>query len=355
MVRDNRKSRRRHNVAQRMGLRFVRTAKKLRRRSKQMVMLAADSFGMPAALFLAIALRTGSLESGLHVSPWLYVTVVLASVPLFVRVGLYRAVVRFLGAQAAVVIIGGVLFSAAAVATLSAVTFGNQVPPEAFVIYFALAVLYVGATRFGARELLRLRTNSTEPVVIYGAGSAGAQLSYVLAANSRFRPVALIDDNITAQGVRVHGLRVLPPSMLPELRRRHGVDLVLLAMPSATRRRRSQIIETLTAQDLRVQTVPDIGEIVSGRARLEEIRDIDVHDLLGRDPVPPNAALLGACIRAKSILVTGAGGSIGSSSAARSWDSRRAAWCCWRCPNSRCMRSSASCGRSTCATAIASS
>ncbi len=87
---------------------------------------------------------------------------------------------------------------------------------------------------------------------------------------------------------------------------------MFLALPSASRRRRSEIIEKLTAQGFKVQTVPDISEIVSGQARLEEIRDIDVHDLLGRDPVPPNPALLSACIRGKSILVTGAGGSIGS-------------------------------------------
>jgi FlaA1/EpsC-like NDP-sugar epimerase len=121
-----------------------------------------------------------------------------------------------------------------------------------------------------------------------------------------------VDDNSKLQAVRVNGFRVVPPKDLIELRRKFGVRLVLLAMPSATRRRRSEVIDSLTAQGFKVQTVPDIGEIVSGKARLEEVRDIDVHDLLGRDPVPPNEALLGACVRGKSVLVTGAGGSIGS-------------------------------------------
>jgi FlaA1/EpsC-like NDP-sugar epimerase len=110
----------------------------------------------------------------------------------------------------------------------------------------------------------------------------------------------------------VCGLQVYPPDKLLELRQERGVELVFLALPSASRRRRSEIIEKLTAQGFKVQTVPDISEIVSGQARLDEVRDIDVHDLLGRDPVPPNPALLSACIRGKSILVTGAGGSIGS-------------------------------------------
>ena len=102
------------------------------------------------------------------------------------------------------------------------------------------------------------------------------------------------------------------PESLLDLRRQRGVQPGVSRLPSASRRRRSEIIEGLTAQGFKVQTVPDISEIVSGQSRLEEIRDIDVHDLLGRDPVPPNAALLCACVRGKSILVTGAGGSIGS-------------------------------------------
>jgi FlaA1/EpsC-like NDP-sugar epimerase len=128
----------------------------------------------------------------------------------------------------------------------------------------------------------------------------------------QFRPVAFIDDNVAGRGMQVFGLDVYPPEKLIDLRRRYSTSLVLLALPSASRRRRIEVIENLTAQGFKVQTVPDFSEIINGRARLEEVRDIDVHDLLGRDPVPPNPALLDACVRGKSILVTGAGGSIGS-------------------------------------------
>ena len=109
-----------------------------------------------------------------------------------------------------------------------------------------LAMLYVGASRFGARELLRLGSVSGEKVVIYGAGVAGAQLCLSLATNTQFRPIALLDDNLAAQGTRLNGLKVLAPDRLRDVRRRHGVKLVLLAMPSATRRRRGEIIESLT-------------------------------------------------------------------------------------------------------------
>jgi FlaA1/EpsC-like NDP-sugar epimerase len=292
--------------------RIVRNARVMGRRYKQLMMLAADVVAMPAALLTAFVLRFGTFQLEARPSVWLCAATVATTVPVFTRMGLYRAVIRFLGIHAAVAIALGVAFSTVAIAALDQFVLRDSVPIEIFVIYFVLALLYVGGSRFGARELLRLSGGSAERVAIYGAGAAGAQLCSSLATSSQFRPVALVDDYVALQGARVGGLRVLPPEKLRELRRRHGVKLVFLALPSATRRRRSEIIELLTAQDFKVQTVPDIREIVSGKARLEEVRDIDVHDLLGRDPVPPDGALLGACIRGKSILVTGAGGSIGS-------------------------------------------
>jgi FlaA1/EpsC-like NDP-sugar epimerase len=275
-------------------------------------MVLTDIVAMPAALYTAFSLRYGTFLHDQPVSNWLYFATVATTVPIFIRMGLYRAVIRFLGIQAAIAIGLGVAISTLAIAALDRFGLGGAVPGEVFAIYFVLALLYVGASRFGAREILRLSNATAEPVIIYGAGAAGAQLRVSLTTNAQFRPVALVDDNPAMQGVRVGGLRVMSPDRLAELSRLHGAKLVFLALPSASRRRRSEIIDSLGAHDFKVQTVPDIREIVSGQARLEEVRDIDVHDLLGRDPVPPNLALLGACIRGKCILVTGAGGSIGS-------------------------------------------
>jgi FlaA1/EpsC-like NDP-sugar epimerase len=275
-------------------------------------MLATDALALPAALWTALALRPGVEMPGNPPLEWLYVAAILTAVPVFIRIGLYRAVIRFLGVQAALLIGSGVTVSTVALAAINAAFYRDAIPIQAFAIYFALALLYVGSTRFGARELLRLGHRNSERVFIYGAGNAGAQLCSSLMTRGAFRPAAFIDDNPALAGARVFGLKVYTPAQLGELRARFGTSLVLLAIPSASRRRRSQVIEALTSQDFKVQTVPDIGEIITGQSRLEEIRDIDVHDLLGRDPVPPNAALLGACVRGKSILVTGAGGSIGS-------------------------------------------
>ncbi len=291
---------------------LVRSAKYLGRRSKQLIMVLADVIAMPAALWTAFLLHAGSAPGHQESYSWLYAASVLVTVPAFVRLGLYRAVIRFLGIHAALAIGVGVSVSTISLVAINYLLMDSSVPLAVFAIYFALAVLYVGGSRFGARELLRLGNFSAAPVAIYGAGSAGAQLCASLLTSQHFRPVAFIDDNKKSHGARLCGLKVLGSEDLLELRRRRGVGLVFLALPSASRRRRSEIIEALSAQGFKVQTVPDISEIVSGQSRLEEVRDIDVHDLLGRDPVPPNAALLSACVRGKSILVTGAGGSIGS-------------------------------------------
>jgi FlaA1/EpsC-like NDP-sugar epimerase len=297
---------------QRQAATFAMGASQLQRRSKQLLILAADIIAIPAALWTAVALRFGTPDHPLASQAWLYPAVLLATVPVFVHLGLYRAIIRFIGAQAIMAIFAGVTLSTALLGGLNALFFENAIPLEVLVIYFVLASLYVSATRLTARELLRLANPGAERVVIYGAGVAGAQLCTSLAASTQFRPVGIVDDNLAMHGIQVRGLKVLPASRLGELRRRHQASLVLLALPSATRRRRSDIIDSLTSQGFRVQTVPDIAEIVSGRARLEEVRDIDARDLLWRDPVPPYPALLSACISGKSILVTGAGGSIGS-------------------------------------------
>jgi len=282
------------------------------RRAKQLVMVLADMLAMPAALWTALSLKFGTFDHDSPATRWLYLASVASTVPIFVRIGLYRAVIRFMSARAVLTIGFGVAISTVAMWLLNEFVLGDPVPSEIFVIHFVLALLYVGSTRFGAPEMLGMGNVKWERVILYGGGAAGAQLCSALSTGGQFRPVAMVDDSIKQHGVRVNGFRIYGSERLPELRRKHDANLVLLAIPSATRHRRSEVIGSLTSMGFKVLTVPDIREIVAGKARLEEVRDIDVHDLLGRDPVPPNASLLSACIRGKSILVTGAGGSIGS-------------------------------------------
>ena len=276
-------------------------------------MLVADAIGIPFVLWFSIALRLGRLDHHVPGTEWIYAAALLASVPVFIRMGLYRAVVRYLGPKAVFTVATGVTTSVLILSLLISVWPQRAVPIGALVIYWALALIYVGGTRFIVRGLLNFRWSSgTQRVVIYGAGSAGVQLATGLARSARFHPVAFIDDSASLHGSTVNGLEVFSLTALPDLIRDEGVSAVFLALPSQSRRRRQEILKALEPFSLLVQTIPDYGDILAGNAKVEDVRDVDVGDLLGRDPVPPNPRLLDACIHGKVVMVTGAGGSIGS-------------------------------------------
>ena len=185
-------------------------------------------------------------------------------------------------------------------------------PLTALAIYWALALLYVGGSRLLARQVLVLRPRESERVAIFGAGEAGARLASSLYAGRDFLPVAFVDDNRSLWGSVIHGVEVYSPDQLADLVKIYDIRRVLLALPSVNHRRRREILASLEPLALHVQTVPDIGDIVVGHARVEDIREVDASDLLGREPVPPDPRLFDACIRNKVVMVTGAGGSIGS-------------------------------------------
>jgi FlaA1/EpsC-like NDP-sugar epimerase len=151
-----------------------------------------------------------------------------------------------------------------------------------------------------------------EPVIIYGAGSSGMQLLAALQSGDQYLPVAFVDDGHKLLGSTVHGVRVYGPNSLYELVEAFSVRQILLAIPSATHAERKEILNKLEHLPVHVKTVPDLFDMVSGKVGVDEIRDIDIEDLLGRDIVPPDPELLGACIKSRSVLVTGAAGSIGS-------------------------------------------
>ncbi|WP_412767129.1 polysaccharide biosynthesis protein [Dasania phycosphaerae] len=158
----------------------------------------------------------------------------------------------------------------------------------------------------------RLQKLQKEKVIIYGAGTSGLQLANALFQGQDYQPVAYVDSNQALQGSVLQGLRVYKPSKLERLIRKHGVTKLLLAMGHATRAERAEILRSIEPLAIQVQTIPDMADVVSGRAKIEEIKDIELEDLLGRDPIAPNNELLDAIIKGKVVMVTGAGGSIGS-------------------------------------------
>jgi FlaA1/EpsC-like NDP-sugar epimerase len=296
--------------------RLVSEVVHLPRQMKKAVMIIADGICLPSMLFLAISLRLGTMDHIYVLGAWPYAVALLTAFPVFIRLGLYRAIVRYVGGKAIRTVLTGVSLSTVMMFAVDYFLWnGDTIPYAALVIYWALALIYVTGSRVLVRYIVFSYGNKTqmrEPVAIYGAGDAGAQLSSLLLTEGAFEPVAFFDDKHALQTGHINGLTVYPPSELQRVIDDYAIRRILLAMPAASRRRRQEILATIGSHGVRVQSMPELSDIVSGRSRIDELRDVDVNDLLGRDPVPPKPALFSSCIEGKSVMVTGAGGSIGS-------------------------------------------
>jgi FlaA1/EpsC-like NDP-sugar epimerase len=287
----------------------------LPRGTKRLIMLSADAVAIPTALWAALALKFDRLDPSLERTFAYFVVAVGSALCFFGMFGLYRAIIRFVGPKAMLTVLAGVSLSVLVLAGFDRFVASHQIPLSAFGIYWALALLYVGGSRFVARYLFLQRFgagHAAARVAIYGAGNAGARVCSVLRGGPDFEPVAFIDDKKSLQGNNINGVRVYGSDSLLDLVQRRRIDRVLLAMPSASRRRRREILTQLEPLGVHVQSLPNLSDLISGKAQISELCDVDVSDLLGRDPVPPQPKLFGSCIRGKCVLVTGAGGSIGA-------------------------------------------
>jgi FlaA1/EpsC-like NDP-sugar epimerase len=282
------------------------------RTAKRLTMVTADLIVVPAALWAAFALKFDSLSVGFERNLSFYVAVAASSTLIFAASGLYRAVVRYIGMQVLMSIVAGVSCSAIVLWGIGATPLAPSIPVSVVAIFWLIALVWVAATRIIARwALTPLRADETR-VVIYGAGDAGAQLSMALSSGRQFVLLGYADEKRSLQGTLMNGVPVISPEQLPGFVKRYRVERILLAVPSASRRRKADILRRLESLNLHVQSVPDLRDVVSGRAKVGELREIEAADLLGRDPVPPDRQLLDECIRGKSVMVSGAGGSIGS-------------------------------------------
>jgi FlaA1/EpsC-like NDP-sugar epimerase len=287
----------------------------LSRRSKRAIMIGADAVMLPLALWAALVLKFDKLNFSIADHWDLFAVGTVAAILIFSALGLYRAIIRFIGPQAMAVVLVGMVLSASTLAIYDRIGGHSQIPLSALAIYACLALLYLAASRFIVRYMFYYGVNGraeTTRVAIYGAGEVGAKLCSVLRDGGEFQPVAFIDDNHGLRGSRISGIKVHTPAQLPSLVKELQIGRVLLATPGATRRRRREILETLEPLGIHVQSLPDLSDIVSGKARFDELQDVDVGDLLGRDAVPPDSTLFDRSIRGKCVMVTGAGGSIGS-------------------------------------------
>ncbi|MEG0007291.1 MAG: nucleoside-diphosphate sugar epimerase/dehydratase [Aeromonas sp.] len=237
--------------------------------------------------------------------------IITISIALFVRLGLYRAVLRYVSFRVLWTISLGAFLSTCFF-VMAAFYFDVFLPRTVSVIYLSFLVLLVGGVRLFFRALLNTTRLARTQVLIYGAGSSGRQLQVALLQGNEFYPVAFVDDDPAKQGCVIQGCTVYNSTELPILIDHHGVQKILLAMPSSTRARRQEVINALEPLSCEVLSIPGMADLVNGSARIDQLKEVSIDDLLGRDPVEPVSHLLEANIKGKIVMVTGAGGSIGS-------------------------------------------
>lgn len=288
----------------------------LSRSVKLLLMMLADGLMIPTALWFSFALINASFFTDqLNQFSNSFIFAALSSVIIFYKLGLYRTILLYMGLQSALVILKSVSIAALALAAFIYAFTPSEIPGTILPIFWMIALLLVGGSRFLAKIVLQNLIQNfrpKEPVVIYGAGSSGMQLAAALNNGDQYMPVAFVDDSRALIGSTVNGIRVYSPASIYELVENFSVRQILLAIPSASHAERKEILNCLEHFPVHVRTVPDLFDMVSGKVGVDEIKDIDIEDLLGRDIVPPDSQLMGACIRGNAVLITGAGGSIGS-------------------------------------------
>ncbi|MGA1562730.1 MAG: polysaccharide biosynthesis protein, partial [Gammaproteobacteria bacterium] len=251
---------------------------------------------------------------------WLFIAAPLLGIPVFIRFGLYRAIVRFLGYRAIWSVVQAVALYALLWASLALISGVDGVPRSVVIINGLIALVFVGGARMAMRYVLLLgesaqRKAEGKPktrVVIFGAGDAGRQLAQSLFNGREFHLCGFADDDVRMQGRDLLGVPVVAPDDLADFVTRCKVSDLLLAIPSVSREVRREVLERLRVLPVRVRTLPGMSDLIGGRVSLSDLHDLDIDDLLGRAPAQPDVALLQSQITRKVVMVTGAGGSIGS-------------------------------------------
>ena len=285
----------------------------LSRRNKQAIMLAFDATALICLIYAAFWIRLGYFfyPSGNELLLIVIYGSPLLAMPIFTGFGLYREVIRFVGFKA--------LWNIIQASSIYAILWGllvfmaniEDVPRSVILINWALVILVIGSSRLFARWLFSEATSQNR-VVIYGAGSAGRQLLNALKQSKEYNPIAFIDNSKSIHNTIINGLRVYSPDNLQRLIDTNNVKAVLIAMPSLKRSRRQEIISFLEPYKVIVRSVPGVAELAQGKVKVNDLLEIDLSDLLGRDSVKPNKELFEKNISNKVVMVTGAGGSIGS-------------------------------------------
>lgn len=300
----------------RLVFEFLARMSNLSRNSKRFVQAIIDYFAICFALWLAYSLRLSHIwPEQLSIAWWLFIILPLCGLLIFWQVGIYRIVLRGMGRQT--------YFTLAKAVVLLAIVLGiiaYMVPqitvPRSVPIIFAITLLGLLAALRAIEEWLLLSTGNTferqEPVLIYGAGSAGRQLAAALEKGHQFTIAGFVDDDPTLRRHVVAGYGVLGPADLEQAIAARRVKRILIAIPGIAQDRRRDIIQSIAQFGLPIQTVPSVAEVVAGIASIDQLRPISADELLDRTVVSAQPELLDRAVRGQVVLVTGAGGSIGS-------------------------------------------
>lgn len=283
------------------------------RQVKRIVSVAYDSLAIVISFYLAYALRMGNVYIDFDRPLILCLLFTLGvSIYTFVRMGLYRAILRYMTQQAMTTIFAGIIISSLAMA-LSGFFLHAFLPRSVPIIYIFTTLILIGVPRLAFRNVVKMITpKGNINVVIYGAGETGNNLATQLQLSGEFNPVAFVDDNPKLHGSVLSGIKIYHPRQLEGIIQQNSVTRILLALGDLNRQERVRIIRYLEPLLVQVQTIPPVTDIVRGVARINELRNIQIEDLLGRDPVEPDPLLMSKNTTGKVVMVTGAGGSIGS-------------------------------------------
>lgn len=285
----------------------------LSRFKKRIISLVIDTILIITSFFFAYWTRLGEITAFDNHQIWFaLIGTLIVTLIAFVKLGLYRAVLRYISFKALAMIAIGALISSISLVLFS-FFIDSFIPRTVPLIYFSYVFLLCGGVRMLVRYYIGLLLDKdNDSVLIYGAGSNGRQLAVMLKHSYRYRIRGFIDDNVKLHGSYLLGNKIFSPNDISRLVQKYNVKVILLAIPSASRSKRKAIIDSLIPLKIKVQTIPDMEDILQGNAKIDELREVHIEDLLGREPVLPNKDLLQRNILRKSVMVTGAGGSIGS-------------------------------------------
>ena len=280
---------------------------------KRTICVVADLLFIGIAFWAAMLVRLDTSAIFSDQQSWLLLsTLIPISLVINVKLGLYRAIIRFISSKATTSIGLAVLLSTLSLILLSFylhVALPRTVP----VIFAAFLMILIGGSRFFVRTVLANNdSNSKEAVIIYGAGSSGRQLAQSLMQGNEYAPVAFIDDDKKIQQNVIQGVTVFNRTEINELIKKHAIKRILLAMPRDNKKRIAKVLSRLENLNVEILSIPGSADLVSGNAKIDELREVSINELLGRDAVTPDQELLQVNIKNKVVMITGAGGSIGS-------------------------------------------